>query len=239
MKNEIVKSNEIIKVKKDIMSFYEIKLFNLVFSRLDNFIKLDDVKDEDCKFEIKKNELKYIFGENNIEKNYDRLEKNVKSLSKKQVGYEDEKEFSMCNVFSYFKFNKITGLLVGKVNKDIKSYYFELQNNKVGFSKLLIENIKVCKSKYGILLYENLVKNKVIIDTNKELVINIEDIRNFFNIEDSKYKQNRDLKVYVINKALSDVNERMNYKYKVSFEFKTDGGRQTKFCVFNFTKLLN
>jgi len=155
------------------------------------------------------------------------LIKNVKSLPKKQISYKDTRYEKMINIFSDFIYDKMSGHLIGVVNKKIKTFYFELQNNKVGFSKLLINNMKVCKSKYGILLYENLIKNK-------KLVINIEDIRNFFNIEDFKYKQNRDLRKDVIDKALADVNERMDYKYKVSFEFKGNGSRQTKFCVFNF-----
>ena len=237
MKNEIVKSNEIIKAKKDIMNFYEIKLFNLVFSKLNNFIKLDDVKDEDCEFKINKSELSSIFGDD-INKHYDHLIKNVKSLSKKQISYQDERYDKMINIFSDFIYDKKLGYLIGGVNKKIKTFYFELQNNKVGFSKLLINNMKVCKSKYGIILYENLIKNKVIIDINKELVIDIEDVRTFFNIEESKYKQNRALKINVIEKALFDINNNIDYKYKVGFDWGKNG-RKVISVVFNFTDLTN
>jgi len=214
MKKElIVKSNKLLQhplYKKSL----ELKLFSQIILAVRGNPKQDV-------FTFQINDLLELF---NCNKNdYSMMKKIAESMDRRVDINEDvENIFSdTVHIFRRITINK-QGVIIFKVEEDIKPYMLDLTNN---FTQYYFENIARLKSSYSIRIYE-LLKQYENIGKRK---ITILELRNFLNITEDKYKLIKDFKKYTILVAQKELKEKTDILFEFE-EIKT--GRKITDIIF-------
>lgn len=133
-------------------------------------------------------------------------------------------KFQWCSKCKYDK-----GMLTIKLHDDLKPYLLELKKH---FNHYMIADIITLKSVYSIRLYE-LMKEAMMCkepyaDKEVDIYISIDTIRKATGTED-KYSQMINFKEKVIDKAVNEINEKLNYY--ITYEPVKES---RKFIGFNF-----
>lgn len=181
----VKKHNQEIERKKDSLNTIQLQVMNIVISKINNNLKLEEITDEDLRFEISKNELEFIF-DGNL---FSRFQSSMKDLSKKQIEvlaknpkYKRRKEeFEFVNIFSSIRY--VREFLIVKINKEIIEYYINLNKD---FTQYLLINILEFKSKYSILLYE-LLKSYQYKTYKNKIEFSIESLYQYLQVEGKGY----------------------------------------------------
>jgi C4-type Zn-finger protein len=139
------------------------------------------------------------------------------------------------NIFSdtVHVFRRITiskkGLIIFKIEEDIKPYIFNLTSN---FTQYYFENIARLKSSFSIRIYELLKQYEKI----GNIKITVESLRHFLNIDDIKYKLYGDFKRKTILVAQAELKEKTDVYFE--FEEKKIGNKviEINFIIFKNEK---
>jgi plasmid replication initiation protein len=136
---------------------------------------------------------------------YRYIKKSALELNKQPIIIGDEIEGIALNWFSSVRYNSNRGTLLVDFHPDLKPYLLQLQGY---FTQYENKNIQRFKCVHSLRFYEFL-KQKQNLGRGKEFYVEltIAEIRSMFCFSDNEYKANKDLRVYVIEPALKEINE--------------------------------
>jgi len=211
--NKLVKkSNESIEYKMEIMTNQQLKIMNLIISMIDNNLKKDEIKKDDLIFQISRKELLKELEISNFKTI--RFEKEIDKLTIKRIQYKNGNDFEYINIFSFAKY-KNNILSIG-INEMIIDYFIDLKKN---FTQYYFKNIVGFKSKYSLLFYELLKKDKHTMTQHnhkKDLIYDLEYLFEKLQIESKSMKIYQNFKV----KVLEMVKREINNQTDICFEYK-------------------
>jgi len=218
---------------KNIKTPLQFLIYNLVVAKIDNSLKVAEVKDKDLIINISKRE---ILENLKLVKLQSSFKLQVAELSQLQVEnyYKDNDSFRFINIFSYIDYSN--NILTAKINKDIIYYFIDLGDGnffKYHFSNLI--KFK-SKSKYTILLYELLksdyflIKKKYYIDYDysfllQQLQVKSPSIKQFFNF-----------RIKVLEKSIQEIND-SNVDIKIKYKKLLNGKTVEKIRFFRITNV--
>ena len=136
---------------------------------------------------------------------YRYIKKSALELNKQPIIIGDEEEGIALNWFSSVRYNSNRGTLLVDFHPDLKPYLLQLQGY---FTQYENKNIQQFKCVHSLRFYEFL-KQKQNLGKGKEFYIEltIDDIRSMFCFSDTEYKKTNDLKRFVIEPALKEIND--------------------------------
>ena len=196
--NQIIKkSNDLITAKYRLTIIQQYVLHNVISQ-----IHMDDTDFK--KYEVN---VRSIADSHGIDtKNaYRYIKKSALELNKQPIIIGDEIEGIALNWFSSVRYNSNRGTLLVDFHPDLKPYLLQLQGY---FTQYENKNIQRFKCVHSLRFYEFL-KQKQNLGRGKEFYVEltIAEIRSMFCFSDNEYKANKDLRVYVIEPALKEINE--------------------------------
>jgi plasmid replication initiation protein len=199
-----MKENQIIKKSNDLITAkYRLTIIQQYV--LHNVISQIHMEDTDFKkYEVN---VRSIADSHGIDtKNaYRYIKKSALELNKQPIIIGDEIEGIALNWFSSVRYNSNRGTLLVDFHPDLKPYLLQLQGY---FTQYENKNIQRFKCVHSLRFYEFL-KQKQNLGRGKEFYVEltIAEIRSMFCFSDNEYKANKDLRVYVIEPALKEINE--------------------------------
>ncbi len=196
--NQIIKkSNDLITAKYRLTIIQQYVLHNVISQ-----IHMDDTDFK--KYEVN---VRSIADSHGIDtKNAFRyIKKSALELNKQPIIIGDEIEGIALNWFSSVRYNSNRGTLLVDFHPDLKPYLLQLQGY---FTQYENKNIQRFKCVHSLRFYEFL-KQKQNLGRGKEFYVEltIAEIHSMFCFSDNEYKANKDLRVYVIEPALKEINE--------------------------------
>ena len=196
--NQIIKkSNDLITAKYRLTIIQQYVLHNVISQ-----IHMDDTDFK--KYEVN---VRSIADSHGIDtKNaYRYIKKSALELNKQPIIIGDEIEGIALNWFSSVRYNSNRGTLLVDFHPDLKPYLLQLQGY---FTQYENKNIQQFKCVHSLRFYEFL-KQKQNLGKGKEFYIEltIAEIRSMFCFSDTEYKKTNDLKRFVIEPALKEINE--------------------------------
>ena len=196
--NQIVKkSNDLITAKYRLTIIQQYVLHNVI----------SQIHMEDTDFKKYEVNVRSIADTHGIDtKNaYRYIKKSALELNKLPIIIGDEIEGIAMNWFSSVRYNSNRGTLLVDFHPDLKPYLLQLQGY---FTQYENKNIQQFKCVHSLRFYEFL-KQKQNLGKGKEFYIELtlEEIRSMFCFSDTEYKKSNDLKRFVIEPALKEINE--------------------------------
>ena len=196
--NQIVKkSNDLITAKYRLTIIQQYVLHNVI----------SQIHVEDTDFKKYEVNVRSIAESHGIDtKNaYRYIKKSALELNKQPIIIGDEEEGIALNWFSSVRYNSNRGTLLVDFHPDLKPYLLQLQGY---FTQYENKNIQQFKCVHSLRFYEFL-KQKQNLGKGKEFYIEltIDDIRSMFCFSDTEYKKTNDLKRFVIEPALKEIND--------------------------------
>lgn len=196
--NQIVKkSNDLITAKYRLTIIQQYVLHNVI----------SQIHIEDTDFKKYEVNVRSIAENHGIDtKNaYRYIKKSALELNKQPIIIGDDIEGIALNWFSSVRYNSNRGTLLVDFHPDLKPYLLQLQGY---FTQYENKNIQQFKCVHSLRFYEFL-KQKQNLGKGKEFYIELTlaEIRSMFCFSDSEYKANKDLRVYVIEPALKEIND--------------------------------
>lgn len=159
------------------------------------------------------------------------VKKSLKKLSNCFVMIKNEEgdEVELGLISNKFTYKKNTSKIVVEVHDDLKPYLLELKNK---YTRYQLENIKEFDSLYTLQIYELcrswLAKGK--------FIMGVEQLRDYLNIEEGKYKLFGSFKQKIIQKAINIINDTTDILVSVE-EIKQ--GRSVVKLIFNVDEQIN
>ena len=203
----VVKHNNLVRVEVDDMTVVQLKIMNLIISQLSDFKNIDDVTDDDFKFQISH---KLILEKLSYSKQVHDLQNEVRSLGTKTIGLymlDKNRSFDIIPLFSIISYRKAN--ITGEINKQLIYHLFGLKD-KGNFTKFYLSNILKFRSKYSILLYEFLKMNEF---KQGKIIVSVEDLRKQLQVDKTSkaYTEFKYLN-YILIKAKKDIEELTDIK---------------------------
>jgi len=183
--------------------------------------------DKKRKFTILLDDLKEIFGETTSRDNA-YYKKNVRELMTKVAEYnvlkKDKKVEGAFVLMSRVEFVEDINTKEIVCNFEVPEFVIDLiKDPKSPYANINLVVLKGLKSKYAVLLYELIKDYK-----NKEIPeMTMEEFRGLFGIE-NKYKAIKDLRKYVLEPAVRELNKNEKFDFLVSYELRRIGKRYRK-----------
>jgi len=180
-------------------------------------------------FEIKLSDLKKLLNRKESGKDNKYLKEQIKNLNKIQVEYnilkKDKLIEGFTNLITEGKF--ITDLetkeIIVKYNLPNMVKEALLKNNKEAlFAQINLIIKKNLKHKYSLILYD-LIKDYENVEIPE---MTIDEFRKIFGLE-KKYKYIRDIKKYVLDPAINEINANSEIDFKVSYKLKKIASKYT------------
>lgn len=216
----VVQANEFIRNTNASLNTVPLKLFKTIVSFIDT-----DNPPKDRKIEFTKKELVSCF--KGTEVNYVYLHKMLKKLITHVTIKSDEEEEVDVPLIHKLTWKKNSDLVIIEFEEEVMPY---LINLKKLFLKYPSSNITQFKSKYGLILYENLLSYERQYHSH-ECEIDVDHLR-WITGTTNKFKQFTNFEQRVIKNAVDDINE-ANVEILVKYE-KIKIGRKVKTIKFYF-----
>ena len=196
--NQIVKkSNDLITAKYRLTIIQQYVLHNVI----------SQIHIEDTDFKKYEVNVRSIAENHGIDtKNaYRYIKKSALELNKQPIIIGDEIEGIALNWFSSVRYNSNRGTLLVDFHPDLKPYLLQLQGY---FTQYENKNIQQFKCVHSLRFYE-FFKQKQNLGKGKEFYVEltIDDIRSMFCFSDTEYKKTNDLKRFVVEPALKEIQE--------------------------------
>ena len=200
----VMKENQIIKKSNDLITAkYRLTIIQQYV--LHNVISQIHIEDTDFKkYEVNVRSIADTHGID-TKNAYRYIKKSALELNKQPIIIGDEIEGIAMNWFSSVRYNSNRGTLLVDFHPDLKPYLLQLQSY---FTQYENKHIQQFKCVHSLRFYEFL-KQKQNLGKGKEFYIEltIADIRAMFCFSDDEYKKTNDLKRFVIEPALKEINE--------------------------------
>lgn len=189
-----VVANEIIKGKQR-MSLREMQLLQIVISQI---VKSDT---ELCTYTTTAVELAHFLGvsRNNLYRDLDQI---TDKLLSRIIRINVNGVYTKFQWLSVCEYDTNTKRITLKLHDRLKPYLIELERF---YSQIKIETLLSFTSYYTVRLYQLLVCNWGEHE-QEEYYLSCEELRDFFQVEETKYKQNTDLVKRTIKLALDELN---------------------------------
>ena len=159
---------------------------------------------------------------------YKQLSEASKSLFNRQFSYldryADTDAITISRWVNEITYAKDKGMVVLYLNRNVISMISRLEEQ---FTKYHLEQVSGFKSKYSIRLYELLIKYLNIGNSKK---FDLNDFRDKLGLGVSEYKAMSDFKLYVLDKAINEINKKTDINIKYD-QFKS--GRTVTHFLFN------
>jgi plasmid replication initiation protein len=196
--NQVVKkSNDLITAKYRLTLIQQYVLHNVI----------SQIHIEDTDFKKYEVNVRSIAENHGIDtKNaYRYIKKSALELNKQPIIIGDDIEGIALNWFSSVRYNSNRGSLLVDFHPDLKPYLLQLQSY---FTQYENKNIQQFKCVHSLRFYEFL-KQKQNLGKGKEFYIELTlaEIRSMFCFSDTEYKKTNDLKRFVIEPALKEIND--------------------------------
>lgn len=196
-------SNRIIKKANDLITAkYRLTIIQQYV--LHNVISQIHIEDTDFKkYEVNVRSIAESHGID-TKNAYRYIKKSALELNKQPIVIGDEIEGVALNWFSSVRYNSNRGTLLVDFHPDLKPYLLQLQSY---FTQYENKNIQQFKCVHSLRFYEFL-KQKQNLGKGKEFYIELtlDEIRSMFCFSDTEYKKSNDLKRFVIEPALKEIN---------------------------------
>ncbi|MGP4971909.1 replication initiation protein [Psychrobacter aquimaris] len=215
--NLVVQSNDLI-LATYTMTTKEKELLLACISQIDSRPDAPSINKQ-TKFTVAADEIKKLFYRDSNAKNiYRDIEQASNRLFDREVVIElPDNEVLRTRFVSSVLFSPNTGKVKLAFAEDILPYLTQLKAN---FTKYKLLEIKELSSIHAIRLYELIVC--WIGQYQYSKTYELEDFKYVMGIK-GKYKQFSELRKYVIDKALEEINESTNYKVSVEYKKKSRG----------------
>ncbi|MBE0443502.1 replication initiation protein [Psychrobacter sp. FME13] len=211
--NLVTQSNELVSASY-IMSVSEKELLLACISKIDSRPNRPDQVTKQTKFTISVDTMKELFYEDtNRDNAYRDLKKSADRLFDREVTIKLEDNKTLRTRFvSGVVFDPDEAQITVTFAEDILPYLTELS---VNFTKYRLHEVAELSSVHAIRLYELIVMWTNQYQYSKELDLN--EFKEIMGVQ-SKYKQFGQLRQFVIDKAIEEINEKTNYKVSVSYK---------------------
>ena len=189
-----VVANEIIKGKQR-MTLREMQLLQIVISQI---VKSDT---ELCTYTTTVTELAHFLGihQRSLYRDLDQI---TDKLLSRIIKINVDGVYTKFQWLSKCSYNTNTKKITLKLHEDLKPYLTELERF---YSQIKIETLLSFSSYYTVRLYQLLVCNWGEHE-QEEYYLSCDELRDFFQVEETKYKQNADLIKKTIKFALDELN---------------------------------
>lgn len=222
----VVKSNKLVNgCYLEEMNITQMKIMNLIISKVDNTKQIENITDEDLTFIFSFSELEQKLNEVELHRG-ERLRNYCQDLSKKQYIEIDKKDFLFIPIFSLVSYKK--GVFKAIINKQVIIHLLELKKD---FTKYYFDNISRFKSKYSILFYELLKANQF----KNEITFTLEELILKLQITKKSMKVYSTIKRDVIEKVKDEINSTSDIHFEYS-EIKKPGTKIVESLTFRIYK---
>ena len=197
----VTKSNKLICANYD-LSVQEQK----IILTLASMVQPEDTEFKEYEFKIK--EFMELLGISTKTK-YKEIPKITKDLMKKVFEVKEGKDILQLSWLSSVRYKTGQGTVILKFDSNLKPYMLDL---KELYTSYKLDNILSLKSKYSLRLYELLKSSSF----KKNVIINLEELKNIVGANANYLKVYADFKNKVIHQAQKELSE----KTDISFEFE-------------------
>lgn len=223
-KHNHLKMNSLVKKDNNRMDIVDYKIMSIAIAKINNNLKLSEVKIEDCEIEITKEELLWYLKTKDI--NITKFKQRISNLLKKQVDHTTDLEtkkpkFNLINIFTSGKYDGEK--LVLKINIDLMNFFVELKSN---FTQYYYKNLIDFGSIYSIMVYEILKHNEYKFKKINYIEYTIEELFKIFEL-----KTKRTMDYGFIREKIIKVSQKEINKYSdIKFDYKPvkDGNKVVK-----------
>jgi plasmid replication initiation protein len=220
---------EILLVKKHNYSLFEnytkmgliqYKIMNLVISKINNNLKLEDIKDEDLIITITKEQLENEYLNTKIYSK--RLAAQINQLLDKKIRHTNdlnskEPKWKIINIFTCAEYDN--NILTIEINKGVINYFIELKSN---FTQYYFRYLTGFSSVYSIVNYEILkmneykFKNKGYYKKSDYIQFDIEELYKIYGLTTDGTRNIGFLKNRILDLSKKEINETTD----IQFEYK-------------------
>jgi hypothetical protein len=231
LENKVIAMSNILAEKSTYFTTVQQKLFYVSIASLRNGVNIHD------EVEINKHELLEFLGMENDTKRYDRLKKELDQLQKNSfISFKDKNGYSSGFIIYNVRMTR------NNVYIRINNYYLPLlQNLSDNFVRFLNDDLIGLKSKYPMMLYQNLMKDKWKISCIDFMGIDYstKQLKDMFGLPKEAYMAtsgnfNRTLfEKKTINKAVEELNNKCKCIKNLKYEKIKKNGR-VQYYRFSF-----
>ena len=221
---DIVKSNALVHAHFNPKDLNQVRVMLAAVRQISSSHDLDYTK----RYFVSAKDIQEVAGLKDL--NYRDLKNGADSLFKESILLTHEpntqkelKKPLRANIISSAQYEEGEGRIGFRFTPEITPYLSSLKKH---FTKYETKNVMHFKSAYAVRLYEICLQIQDADSTKKEY--SIEDFREIFGLK-KKYKAIKDLKLYVLDKAISDINNFSDIKVDVSYRKL---GRRIAFLTF-------
>lgn len=219
-----MKANELIQKNRFELSLPEQKTIAFICS----MIKPVDNKENSLQMEYDFNIRDYckIVGiDYNSGTNYTDIKTILKKLSDRSMWLDDGNGEVIVRWLAKARVNKRSGLAKIEIDRDLAPYLFDLGQR---FTQYQLNNILAMKSAFSIRIYE-LMKSY---SFQKSKTFDIDELKHLLMVENVKsYSNYKDFRIYVLEKAQSEINELTDIKITLEPIFKGRKVVKVKFLI--------
>ncbi len=207
-------SNRLTKIKTPL----QFLIYSLLVAKIDNSIKIAEVKKENLLFSISKRE---ILENLKLVKLQSTFKTQVAELSKLQIKhyYKDKDSFIAINIFSYIGYKD--NILIGKINIDSIFYFIDLGDGN--FFKYLFKDLVKFASKYTMLLFELLKSDYYKLNREYHFDYDYSYLLQQLQVEKKSMQQFFNFRIKILEKSLLEINAKttMKIRYRKLLNGKT------------------
>lgn len=216
---EVYKLNISVKNRmKNMKTALQLLIYSLIVAKIENNLKLAEVKDDNLIFKISKRE---ILEELNLVKLQSNFKEQIADLTSLKIEhyYKDINDFRFINIFSYIDYSN--NYLTAKINQDIISYFIDFEDGS--YLKYHFKYLVKFKSKYTMLLYELLKSDYYKIKRDYHFDYDYSFLLQQLQVESPSMKQFFNFRIKILEKSLAEINLKtdINIKYKKILNGKT------------------
>lgn len=220
----VVKANELIQKNRFELSLPEQKTIAFICS----MIKPVDNKENSLQMEYDfsiRDYCKVCGLDYNNGNNYADIKTILKKLSDRSMWLDDGNGEVIVRWLAKARVNKRSGLAKIEIDRDLAPYLFDLGQR---FTQYQLNNILAMKSAFSIRIYE-LMKSY---SFQKSKTFDIDELKHLLMVENVKsYSNYKDFRIYVLEKAQSEINELTDIKITLEPIFKGRKVVKVKFLI--------
>lgn len=202
---KIVKDNDLIQKTKYNLNIEEQKILAFIISMIDpHSTKLQEV-------EFKASDFLSMCGSNNLGgKNYKHLRKTIQNLKNKSFWLKKGRKWCLLSWINRVYMDEETGITKIELDSILEEYLIGLYTK---FTSYELKIVMKLKSSYSFRMYELL---KSYGDINHPLVYNVETLRNFLGLDETKYLYYTEFRRNVLDVVVKEINEKtdLNIQYQ-------------------------
>ncbi|MCB0370357.1 MAG: replication initiation protein [Bdellovibrionales bacterium] len=194
----VKKDNRLIEAKYKLSIHQQRVLFTLLE-------KIHSSDDDFMHYDIDIGDIAEKFGLENSKALYSQMQEAISDLVTKKITIQEGDQTVVMAWLSYARYTKGQGMVEISFHKDLKPYLLQLKNH---FTQYQLSAVARFKSSYSIRFYELLKMNEYLGKGGQFYrKFCLKELRDYLQIDAGKYENFKDLRVFVLESSIREINE--------------------------------